>query len=242
MQARYIAMWSGPRNISTAMMRSWGNRPDTSVVDEPFYAHYLQQTGYEHPGGNEVIATYETDWRKVVENLTNEIPDNKSIYFQKHMTHHMLDNIDLSWILKVTNCFLLREPRRMILSFAKVIPHPKLDQMGISQQVEIFHYVREKTGKIPPVIDTKDVLLNPRQTLSRLCEAIDIPFDERMLEWEAGARATDGNWAKYWYKSVENSTSFMPYEEDDTPVPEHLEDLLAECDDLYNQMSAYCIR
>ena len=241
MQQRIITMWSGPRNISTAMMRSWGNRADTAVVDEPFYAHYLQHTGYEHPGADKIIATYETDWRKIVKQLTADAPEQKAIFYQKHMTHHMLAHIDKSWMTQVTNCFLIRDPRRMILSFAKVIPNPKLDQMGLKHQVDIFHYVCEATGEIPPVISARDVLQNPRKTLGKLCEAIDVPFDEAMLQWAAGKRETDGIWAEYWYASVEKSTCFMPYQPDDTPVPKHLEPLLEECQILYDQMAQYCI-
>lgn len=239
MQPRYIAMWSGPRNISTAMMRSWGNRADTTVIDEPFYAHYLQYTGYDHPDANKIIATYETDWSAIVDGLIGKIPTNKSIYYQKHMTHHMLDHIDRAWMKQVTNCFLIRDPGRMIVSFAKVIPDPTLDQMGLSQQVELFDYVCDVTGQIPPVITAKDVLLDPRATLSRLCSAIDIEFDESMLSWEKGRRASDGIWAEHWYASVEQSTGFMPYRQDDTPVPDHLQDLLEECTALYNQMAQY---
>jgi len=242
LQQRRIAMWSGPRNISTAMMRSWGSRVDTTVIDEPFYAHYLQHTGYDHPDADRVIATYETDWQAIVAGLTGDIPQGKSIYYQKHMTHHMLDHIDKSWMLELTNCFLIRDPRRMILSFAKVIPNPQVDQMGIRQQVDIFNYIHEKTGKVPPVIAAKDVLLNPRKTLSKLCEAIGVPFNDAMLEWEAGRRDTDGIWADHWYASVEKSTGFMPYRDDQTPLPDHLKPVYDDCLPMYEQMAQYCIR
>lgn len=238
-QSRYIGMWSGPRNISTAMMRSWENRSDTFVHDEPLYAHYLQATGYEHPGADEIMATYESDWRKVAQQITGTIPDDKAIYFQKHMTHHMLDNMEWDWVLKLTNCFLIREPRRVLLSYTKVIPNPTIDQTGLPQQLELFHFVREKTGQIPPVLSSKDVLSNPRQALMALCEAIDIPFMESMLNWPVGKRESDGCWSKYWYSSVEKSTEFMAYQEDNRSVPEYLQDLLAECDELYNQMAQY---
>jgi hypothetical protein len=238
-QRRYIAMWSGPRNISTAMLRSWGNRADTWVIDEPFYAHYLTQTEHDHPGADDIIATYETDWRKVVEQLTGAVPHNKAIYYQKHMTHHMLPQMDLAWLRKVTNCFLLREPRLVVKSFAKVIPNPQIDQTGFPQQLEIFNAVREYTGKIPPVIDTKDVLLNPRATLSKLCAALDVPFDEAMLSWAAGKRETGGIWAQYWYAAVEKSTGFMPYEPDESPAPEYLQPLITECQAMYDELAQY---
>ncbi|MEL6149402.1 MAG: HAD family hydrolase [Chloroflexota bacterium] len=237
---RRIAMWSGPRNISTAMMRSWGSRADTFVHDEPFYANYLTKTHHTHPGEDEVVAVHENDWQKVVEQITGPVPDGSIIYYQKHMTHHMLDHIALDWILEMTNCFLIREPREVILSLAKKLPtDPQLDQTGIPRQLELFEYVRDMTGKIPPVIDAKDVLTDPRRTLTRLCEALDLPFDDAMLQWEPGRRATDGVWAKYWYASVEQSTGFKPYQPNPEPVPEHLQPVVDECEALYQQLAVH---
>jgi hypothetical protein len=238
---RYVAMWSGPRNISTAMLRSWGSRADTFVVDEPFYAHYLLHSHHreEHPGADEIISTYETDWREVAKSLTGAIPDGKSIFYQKHMTHHMLDHIDLAWTDALTNCFLLREPREVLTSFIKVIPNPQIDQTGLPQQIKIFEHVRRATGKIPPVLDSADVLKHPRRMLTQLCEAIEIPFDDAMLKWEMGSRATDGIWAKYWYAAVENSTGFAPYQPKDESVPDHLHGLLNECERIYREMYRY---
>ena len=239
MSQRVIAMWSGPRNISTAMMRSWESRADTRVIDEPFYAHYLQRTGYAHPGAEEIIGSYDTDWRRVIEGLMAS--DGAQIFFQKHMTQHMLEHIDRSWITKVSNCFLIREPRRVLLSFAKVIPNPRLDQTGFPQQVEIFNHVREATGKVPPVIKARDVLVNPEVALPRLCAALDVPFDPAMLRWRAGKRESDGIWAKHWYARVEQSTGFAPYHEDDTPVPESLQGLLNQCERLYEHIAPFSI-
>lgn len=237
--SHYIAMWSGPRNISTAMMRSWENRADTMVVDEPFYAHYLTQVEYDHPGRDEIIAAYEADWEKVAQNLTAPLPDDVNIFYQKHMTHHMLPHIDLAWMLPLTNCFLIREPRRVLLSMLKVFDDPQIDQTGLPEQRRIFDFVRRETGQIPPVLDSKDVLQHPRLMLSKLCNVIGVPFDDAMLQWPAGKRPTDGNWAKYWYASVEKSTEFMPYKADDTPVPDDFRELLRECDLLYEEMQAY---
>lgn len=236
MQQRIIAMWSGPRNISTAMMRSWGSRRDTVVMDEPFYAHYLQQTGCDHPGAKEVIAAYETDWQTIVHQLL-AAPGDSPIVYQKHMTHHMLAPIDRAWMRQVSNCFLIRDPRRMILSYAKVIPNPTSEQMGLAQQAEIFEYVRQTTGEIPPVIESRDVLLHPAKTLRRLCQALDVPFDEAMLHWPAGRRSTDGLWGKYWYANVEKSTGFQPYREDNTRLPKRLQPLLKECQFYYNKLA-----
>jgi hypothetical protein len=233
---KYLAMWSGPRNISTAMMRSWENRPDCFVHDEPFYAHYLANTDYDHPMKDEIIATYENDWQKVASQLTGEIPDGKSIYFQKHMTHHMLPHIGKEWMLKLDNCFLIREPARVILSFAKVIPNPELEQTGFPQQLELFRFFQQ-AGQHPPVLDSKDVLLNPRGALSALCEVLDIPFMEEMLSWPAGKRDSDGIWAKHWYASVEASTGFMPYQEEDISIPQNLQALVDEAQAIYEEMA-----
>lgn len=233
-------MWSGPRNISTALMRSWASRCDTRVIDEPFYAHYLKETGYDHPGADEIIAAYETDWRLVIDQLLAK-DSGKAIYFQKHMTQHMLDHIDRSWLSEISNCFLIRDPRRMLLSFARVIPNPRLDQTGLPQQVDLFNTVRQATGQVPPVIAARDVLRDPEGSLRRLCAALDVAFDPAMLSWRSGKRESDGVWAKHWYASVENSTGFAPYQEDDTPVPEKMRALLDECQQLYAQMAPYCI-
>ncbi len=235
-ETRNILMWSGPRNISTAMMRSWENRLDTHVHDEPFYAFYLQNTDYEHPGAEEVIAAYPTNWRDVVQQVAAPPPPGKTIYYQKHMTHHMLPQVDLAWILPLTNAFLIREPRLMLISLLKKLPHPQLDQTGLPEQIRIFRYLREETGQIPPVLDSKDVLLNPRVALTKLCAALDVPFDESMLSWPAGQRETDGVWAKYWYASVEASTGFASYEDRGEAVPEDFAGLLRECNELYDEM------
>ena len=221
-------------------MRSWASRADTCVIDEPFYAHYLQQTGYDHPGAAEIIDHYETDWRRVVDRLlANGVGE--AIFYQKHMTQHMLEHIDRSWLLQVSNCFLIRDPHRMLKSFAKVIPNPRFDQTGLPQQVELFNYVRTASGKAPPVIRARDVLLNPEASLRGLCEALDLAFDPAMLRWRAGKHPSDGIWAKHWYGSVERSTGFEPYMEDASPLPAHLKDMLDECQALYEQMAPYCI-
>ena len=241
MPQRIIAMWSGPRNISTALMRSWASRSDTTVIDEPFYAHYLKFTGYDHPGSDEIIAAYETDWRKVVAGLVGDASSDGQIVYQKHMTQHMLEHIDRSWIAQVSNCFLIRDPRRMLLSFSKVIPDPQLDQLGLVQQVEIFQHVRKVTGHVPPVISSRGVLSDPEGSLRRLCALLDVPFDSAMLSWKAGRHDSDGVWAKHWYAGVERSTGFAPYTHVDTPLPQHLYGLLGECQRLYDQMARHCI-
>jgi hypothetical protein len=229
-------MWSGPRNISTAMMRSWGNRPDTFVCDEPLYAHYLQQTGIDHPGAAEVIAGHEPDWRKVVEWLTSDIPEGKSVFFQKQMAHHLLPRIDRAWLGRVANAFLIRDPREMLASLAKVLPHPTVADTGLPQQVEIFEWVRRRGGTTPPVVDARDVLEDPRTMLTLLCEALGVPFLDAMLSWPAGPRASDGVWAKYWYANVEKTTSFQRPTATNEPFPAHLEGLLDVCLPFYETL------
>jgi hypothetical protein len=236
-----IAMWSGPRNISTAMMRSWGNRPDTFVCDEPLYAHYLQATGVSHPGADEVMQHQETDWRKVVNHLIEFEAPGKSIYYQKHMTHHLLPDIDRSWLDRLQNCFLIRDPREVITSYVKKNPHIELADTGFPQQSDIFRWVRARTGMTPPVVDARDVLSDPRRTLGLLCDALRIDFRESMLEWPPGLRDSDGVWAKYWYHEVEKSTSFQPYRPKSDRVPEPLQPMLAQCAVFYEELYRYRI-
>ncbi len=234
-----IAMWSGPRNISTALMRSWGARRDTVVCDEPFYAHYLLSTKTPHPGADEVIARHETDWRKVAAWLTGPIPDGNAIFYQKHMAHHLLPDMRGAWLDHLAHAFLIREPAEVLTSLVKVLPEPKLADTGLPQQVELFEAIRARTGAVPPVVDARDVLENPRGTLERLCRAPGIEFTEAMLSWPAGPRPTDGVWAKHWYGEVEKSTSFQPYRPRNEPVPPRLTGLLEECRDLYRTLHVH---
>jgi len=232
-----IAMWSGPRNISTAVMRAWSNRPDTVVIDEPFYAYYLERTRKDHPGAAEIRAQGETDWRKLVARLTKDpLPADKRILFQKQMTHHLLPEIDREWVVDLTNCFLIRDPREVILSYIKKNPGPTLEDLGFVQQCEIFDFVRERTDTIPPVIDADDVLKNPEQMLRALCDAISVGFDKAMLSWPLGLRDTDGIWAKHWYDAVARSTSFEPYKPREGNVPESLRDIYEKCRHCYEQL------
>ena len=220
-----IAMWSGPRNISTAMMRSWGNRPDTVVIDEPFYAYYLKTTDKKHPGADEVIASGETNLRKVVDRLTGPVPNGKRILYQKQMTHHLLPQVDRQWLSTVTNCFLIRDPGEVIASYIKKNPDPALEDLGFVQQAEIFDFVFNQTDSVPLVVDARDVLQNPGRILRLLCDAIGVEFNNAMLFWPPGLRDTDGIWAKYWYDEVATSTSFQPYRPKKEPVPERLREI-----------------
>ena len=229
-------MWSGPRNISTALMRSWGNRPDTAVVDEPLYAHYLRTTGLGHPGAAEVIAHHDPDWRSVVASLTGPPPGGKAIWYQKQMAHHLIPEVGRDWLGLVTHGFLIREPRAMLTSLAKVLPEPRLEDTGLPQQVELFAAVRDRSGAVPPVLDARDVLEDPRRLLGLLCERLGVPFSEAMLEWPPGPRETDGVWAKHWYANVEKSTGFGPYAPKSEAVPDRLLGVLQRCEELYETL------
>lgn len=236
-----IAMWSGPRNISTAMMRSFENRTDCAVVDEPLYAHYLKATGVDHPGREEVIAHHEPDWRAVVRTLLGPVPGGRAVWYQKHMTHHLLPGIDRAWIAGLTNCFLIRDPAEVITSFIKIAPDPRPEDLGIPQQWELFEAERSRLGRVPPVIDGADVLRDPRRVLGALCANVGIPFQERMLSWPPGRRDSDGVWAKHWYASVEKSTGFEPYRPKDEQVPEHLRGVLDACRGTYETLRKHRI-
>ena len=224
------------------MMRAWGNRADTVVIDEPFYAYYLERTGKEHPGAKEVIAHGETDWQKVVNQLTGPVPSGKRVFFQKQMTHHLLPEIEREWLVDLTNCFLIRDPREVILSYIKKNPEPTLEDLGFVQQQKIFDFVRERTasyrhtGSVPPVVDTKDILTNPERILRLLCDTVGVEFDKAMLSWPPGLRETDGIWAKYWYDEVARSTSFQPYTPREGALPDRLREIYEQCRECYEQL------
>lgn len=231
-----IAMWSGPRNISTALMRSWGSRADTVVMDEPFYAHYLKYTGLDHPGAEEVVAHHETDWRRVADDLAAPLPEGKCLLYAKMMSHHLLSHIEIDWMDEMVHCFLIREPREMLTSLLHFLPRPRLVDTGLPQQIRIFRWIQKITGKVPPVIDSKDVLEDPPGILRALCEAIGVEYTDAMLRWQPGIHASDGIWAKDWYKQIEKATTFSPYRPKADKVPAEFRQLLEECEGLYGEM------
>lgn len=235
-------MWSGPRNISTAMMRAWGNRQDTFVCDEPLYAYYLQASGSDHPGRDEVIAAGQTDWRQVAHWLSDYDPPNKRIFFQKQMTHHLLPEVSRDWLLALTNVFLIRDPEEVIVSYVRKNGDPTAEDVGYPQQADLFEWVRERQGRIPAVLDARDVLANPRRTLGLLCETLEIPFDEAMLSWPPGLRATDGVWAKYWYAEVQHTTGFQTSARKRDPVPARLHGVLRQCRDCFDLLYPHRLR
>ncbi|WP_433209887.1 HAD family hydrolase [Dactylosporangium sp. CS-047395] len=229
-----VAMWSGPRNISTAMMRSFGARPDTVVVDEPLYAHYLAETGLDHPGRTEILDSQPRRWQDAVAGLL--APVDAAVFYQKHMTHHLLTRIGRDWLGQVSNAFLIRDPAYVVASYAKVRGEPTLEDLGYPQQVEIF---RSYGG---PVVDAADVLRDPAGTLSALCAALGLDWDPAMLSWPAGRRDTDGVWAPHWYAAVERSTCFAPYDPKPADVPAHLRDLVERARPLYDELATAALR
>jgi hypothetical protein len=211
-------MWSGPRNISTAMMRAFENRPDCAVVDEPFYAAFLSATGQNHPLREAVLASQPINAPQVITSLLGPAPGARAIFYQKHMTHHMLPDIDRAWIAACRNAFLIRAPKQVLLSYRARRDTVTLEDIGYVQQAELFDAVCDRLGKVPPVIDAADVLADPRAMLTSLCRALDIPFRNEMLSWPAGPRPTDGVWAPAWYGAVERSTGFQASPEPDSAV------------------------
>jgi len=202
-----IAMWSGPRNISTAMMRSWENRVDCSVVDEPFYAHYLAQTKSPHPMFSEIIDSQPTNFAAVAANMSEGQCDT-SLQYQKHMTHHMLAGCDLNWTKSLQHCFLIRDPAYVVNSYTNSRGECSAEDIGIKRQYELFVEIGKITGQQIPVVDSPSVLKDPKRILRTLCESLNLEFDEGMLKWPAGSRESDGVWASHWYHSVDASNGF----------------------------------
>ena len=202
-----LAMWSGPRNISTAMMRAWENRADCAVIDEPFYACYLAESGANHPCREAVMQSQPIHRSEVISGLVSDEP--APIYYQKHMTHHMPADCDLSWAVAMHHVFLIRDPAAVIASYLNKMPTVTADDIGIVRQWELYHTITELTGKSPTVIDSADVLSAPAAMLSKLCAALDVPWQEHeMITWPSGPRISDGVWAQHWYQSVWASTGF----------------------------------
>jgi hypothetical protein len=210
-----IAMWSGPRNISTAMMRSFENRPDCAVSDEPFYAAYLAQTGLDHPMREAVLAAQPQDWRAVAHSLVTDEP--AAVWYQKHMTHHMLPGFSVDWTESCRNAFLIRDPEAVLASYVVKRADVTLEDIGVVRQRELFDREADRLGAPPPVVEGADVLADPRGMLTALCRALGIPFRDEMLRWPAGRRDSDGVWAPAWYEAVERSTGFAAPERAERP-------------------------
>jgi hypothetical protein len=234
-----IAMWSGPRNLSTAMMRSFGSRADTVVSDEPFYGCFLKATGADHPMRDEVIAAMDCDWRSVMAALAGPVPDNKAVWYQKHMWHHMAGPIGYDDFDGFTHAFLIREPERMIASYLHKRECAVFEDFGLERQAEFFEREADRLGRAPAVIDAHDVLADPAGRLSELCEALGVPWDRSMLAWEPGPRPTDGPWAPHWYATVEASSGFGPPETDPVELPDDARRLADRCRPYYDRLARH---
>ncbi|WP_135502737.1 HAD family hydrolase [Roseovarius aestuariivivens] len=233
-----IAMWSGPRNLSTAMMYSFGARSDCAVIDEPFYAAYLAQTGLEHPMRDAILAAQPQDLEQVIEGLLGPIPGNRPHYYQKHMAQHMIAGFPRDWLFELTNVFLIRHPARVAASFSAKYDNPTLDDIGFVQQAELFDMLRTN-DHAPVVIDSADIRRAPEAMLRALCAAIGLPFDPAMLSWPKGGHADDGVWAAHWYKAVHDSTGFAAAEGDLPQLDGPRADLAEAAMPAYQHLSQY---
>ena len=220
-----LACWSGPRNISTATMRAWENRPDTEVVEEPLYAWHLAHTGLDHPGRDLVVAAGDTSWRRVVDSLTRPWPDGPALKYQKHMAQHLVPDLPREWIASLRNVLLIRDPAEVVSSYLRSRARVTPDDIGVLQQLELL----VQLGPEVPVIDAADFLGDPEGYLRWLCEYAGVPFSDAMLSWPAGPRPSDGVWAPYWYDAVLKSTGFEPWRERDHRVADAHREVIDRC-------------
>lgn len=236
-----IAMWSGPRNISTALMYSFAQRPDCAVTDEPFYAAFLAATGAPHPMRDEVLRHQPTDPKAVIAHITGPVPGGRPLWYQKHMAHHMVPEFDLSWTAGFANVFLIRHPARVIRSYAARREAFEAADLGFAQLHRLFDHIAERTGKVPLVVDSADIRRDPGNTLALLCQALGIVWDARMLRWPAGGNAADGVWARHWYGSVHRSTGFSGAEGPLPPLDPRFAPILKTALPHYEALSMHAI-
>jgi len=234
MISNFIAMWSGPRNVSTALMRSFENRSDCFVSDEPFYSYFLHRTGLKHPLSDEIIKTGLIDYDEIIKYITGPIPLSKKIWYQKHMAHHIVEGVNMNWIKSMKNCLLIRHPNDVISSYSKKFEINNIRQLGYLQQIEIYKMLTTQIGSSPIIIDAKDLLSEPKKMLIEVCKNLRIKFDDKMLSWPQGVRTTDGVWGKHWYKQVQISTGFKPYIKTDRIIPDKYQDLYKQCMKYYD--------
>ena len=236
-----IAMWSGPRNLSTAMMRSFGSRSDTFVSDEPFYGAYLNATGDPQPMADQVMASMDCDWASVARTMTGPCPTGAPIWYQKHMAHHMVGPIAHDDLPGLTHAFLIRDPARVVASYAAKRVAVRPDHLGVERQVDFFEREADRLGRAPPVVDSADILANPEGVLSRLCREIGIEWDPAMLLWQAGLRETDGIWASHWYDAVAASTGFGPPDQGQVVLDDDAQRVADACRPYYERLAEHRI-
>ncbi|WP_169567883.1 HAD family hydrolase [Sneathiella limimaris] len=236
--ATILSMWSGPRNISTAMMRSFGSRPDCQPVDEPFYAYYLTETGLNHPMRAEILASQPEDWRQVSSDINAPLPDGKTLRYLKHMTQHMLPDIDLGAFASHKHCFLIRDPRLVIASFSAKYDQVTAEATGFHQQMRLFEYFDQQADHKPVIVEGEDIQKNPSGMLHALCSTLKLSFYPQMLEWEKGRKPEDGVWAAHWYNAVEASTGFAPYQAREATLTPEQEKLARELEPIYLELKS----
>lgn len=231
-----IAMWSGPRNISTAMMRAWENRDDTFVTDEPFYACYLNDTGIDHPGREKILQSQSTDWEYVISDCVSREPNGYSIHYQKHMTQHMLNHLQLDWLDQLVNVFLIRSPTEVVASYAKARPDLTPEDIGFAQQHRLYQHVRQHINSRPLVMSAKQILSDPAGSLKQICKYCQVEFQSSMLQWPAGGRDSDGVWAPWWYSNVVESTGFIEYTPKEITLDRTQQCIADRCEPYYQAM------
>ncbi len=234
-----IAMWSGPRNMSTTMMRSFGARSDSVCVDEPFYAAYLKSTGLEHPMSDEIFASQSSQPEDVIADLTGPVEASATVFYQKHMTHHMVDTIPRDWMAACRNVFLIRHPARVIPSYARKMESVSLEAIGFPQQLSLFEQARALEGRAPIVVDSTDILRAPDVKLRALCEALGLEWQSNMLAWSAGPKPEDGAWAPHWYDAVWSSTGFGSAPGELPDVPSEHQAIYADALAIYETLAAH---
>ena len=232
---RKINLWSSPRNVSTALMYSFAQRPDTTVVDEPLYAHYLTHTKSktEHPGHEAILKSQSSDGNEVVRDIILGSYATPVVIF-KQMTHHLIE-LQHDFLSQTDNVLLIRDPRAIISSYAKVIPNPDINDIGVAKQMELFEELNRR-GTLRAIVDAKQLLLNPAKVLEELCHRLSIPWTPAMLSWKAGPRPEDGVWAPHWYHSVHGSTGFRKKEDRPIILPPELESLAEQCKPYYERL------
>lgn len=239
MTGQCIAMWSGPRNISTAMMRAWENRSDTQVIDEPLYAHFLDHTQIDHPMREIIIANGELDWRKVIERLA--VKPDQGLFYQKHITTHWLDHYTTEWLKDIEHVFLIRDPEPVAASYAVKRGDLNASDLGYEQQARLFELIKQCKGVTPLVIDSGRFLNNPQEQLEALCKNLNIPFEASMLAWPSGARQSDGVWGEHWYDAVNKSTGFNPPSSKQTTLTSAQQVIANDCRPYYNELLKFAI-
>ena len=230
-----IACWSGPRNISTALMRSWSSRKDTFVTDEPFYAYYLKETQKNHPMREKIINHYLSDYDEIVNYLSNTEPSQKYIWYQKHMAHHLIDLSNINWIKKFENCILLRHPKEVISSYTAKNDLNSVEELGYPQQFKIAKFLKKSNVKVV-IIDSSDLLKNPKEVLFSWCKSINIKFDKSMLNWEKGSHPNDGIWWQHWYDNVINTSGFQKYQKKDITIENKYDSIYNKSLEYYNYL------